>query len=218
MNEKLKIAIVDDHALFRKSLAVLINMFPQYEVIIDAANGQDMISLLKLQLPDIVLMDINMPVMDGYAATAWLRLNHPTVKVLALSTMDAETAIIKMIKSGAKGYVLKDAEPQELRQAFDDLMSRGYYYNELVTRKVMNSIGQLTESQSTLGVFAKLSERETEFLKLTCTELTYKEIADKLCISVRTVEGYRDTLCEKLNLKTRVGLAMYALKNQIADL
>jgi len=132
--------------------------------------------------------------------------------------MDAETAIIKMIKSGAKGYVLKDAEPQELRQAFDDLMSRGYYYNELVTRKVMNSIGQLTESQSTLGVFAKLSERETEFLKLTCTELTYKEIADKLCISVRTVEGYRDTLCEKLNLKTRVGLAMYALKNQIADL
>jgi len=218
MNEKLKIAIVDDHALFRKSLAVLINMFPQYEVIIDAANGQDMISLLKLQLPDIVLMDINMPVMDGYAATAWLRLNHPTVKVLALSTMDAETAIIKMIKSGAKGYVLKDAEPHELRQAFDDLMSRGYYYNELVTRKVMNSIGQLTESQSTLGVFAKLSERETEFLKLTCTELTYKEIADKLCISVRTVEGYRDTLCEKLNLKTRVGLAMYALKNQIADL
>ena len=218
MNEKLKIAIVDDHALFRKSLAVLINMFPQYEVIIDAANGQDMISLLKLQLPDIVLMDINMPVMDGYAATAWLRLNHPTVKVLALSTMDAETAIIKMIKSGAKGYVLKDAEPQELRQAFDDLMSRGYYYNELVTRKVMNSIGQLTESQSTLGVFAKLSERETEFLKLTCTELTYKEIADKLCVSVRTVEGYRDTLCEKLNLKTRVGLAMYALKNQIADL
>jgi len=218
MNEKLKIAIVDDHALFRKSLAVLINMFPQYEVIIDAANGQDMISLLKLQLPDIVLMDINMPVMDGYAATAWLRLNHPTVKVLALSTMDAETAIIKMIKSGAKGYVLKDAEPQELRQAFEDLMSRGYYYNELVTRKVMNSIGQLTESQSTLGVFAKLSERETEFLKLTCTELTYKEIADKLCVSVRTVEGYRDTLCEKLNLKTRVGLAMYALKNQIADL
>jgi len=218
MNEKLKIAIVDDHALFRKSLAVLINMFPQYEVIIDAANGQDMISLLKLQLPDIVLMDINMPVMDGYAATAWLRLNHPTVKVLALSTMDAETAIIKMIKSGAKGYVLKDAEPQELRQAFEDLMSRGYYYNELVTRKVMNSISQLTESHSTLGVFAKLSERETEFLKLTCTELTYKEIADKLCVSVRTVEGYRDTLCEKLNLKTRVGLAMYALKNQIADL
>jgi DNA-binding NarL/FixJ family response regulator len=123
-----------------------------------------------------------------------------------------------MIKSGAKGYVLKDAEPQELKQAFDDLMTRGYYYNELVTRKVMNSINQLTESQSNLGLFVKLSERDTEFLKLTCTELTYKEIADKLCVSVRTVEGYRDTLCEKLNLKTRVGLAMYALKNHIAEL
>ena len=218
MNEKIKIAIVDDHALFRKSLAVLINMFPQYEVIIDAANGQDFIALLKIQQPDIVLMDINMPIMDGYATTAWLRLHHPAVKVLALSTMDAETAIIKMIKSGAKGYVLKDAEPLELKQAFDDLMTRGHYYNELITRKVMNSISQLTESQSNLGLFVKLSERDTEFLKLTCTELTYKEIADKLYVSVRTVEGYRDTLCEKLNLKTRVGLAMYALKNHIAEL
>jgi len=218
MNDKIKIAIVDDHAMFRKSLAILINMFPRYEVIIDASNGKDLISQLSSRLPDIVLMDINMPVMDGYAATAWLRINNPTIKVLALSTMDAETAIIKMIKNGAKGYILKDADPSELRQAFDELMSRGHYYNEFVTRKVMTSIGQLTEGQSELGVFVKLSEREIEFLKFTCTELTYKEIAEKLCVSARTAEGYRDILCEKLGLKTRVGLAMYALKHRIAEL
>jgi DNA-binding NarL/FixJ family response regulator len=123
-----------------------------------------------------------------------------------------------MIKSGAKGYVLKDADPAELKLAFDELTTRGYFYNELVTRKVMNSVMQLTEAKNSAGLFAKLSDREIEFLKLTCTELTYKEIADKLFVSVRTAEGYRDTLCEKLELKTRVGLAMYAIKNNLVTL
>ncbi|OOQ57975.1 response regulator [Mucilaginibacter pedocola] len=211
---KLKIAIVDDHALFRKSLTVLINLFPNCSVIFDAANGEELIARLNPgTMPDIVLMDINMPLMDGYQTTAWLRDNHPAVNVIALSTMDAEAAIIKMIREGARGYVLKDAEPAELRVAFGEVMSRGYFYNEHISHKILRSVHQLTEPQNKVGVFAKLSERETEFLKLACTELTYKEIADKLFVSVRTVEGYRDTLCEKLNLKTRVGLAMYAVKN-----
>ncbi|WDF77774.1 response regulator transcription factor [Mucilaginibacter sp. KACC 22773] len=219
MSEKIKIAIVDDHALFRKSLTVLINLFANYHVSCDASNGKDFIAQLKPgNLPDIVLMDINMPVMDGYATTAWLRANYPAIKTLALSTMDAEAAIIKMIKSGAKGYVLKDADPAELKLAFDELTTRGYFYNELVTRKVMNSVMQLTEAKNSAGLFAKLSDREIEFLKLTCTEFTYKEIADKLFVSVRTAEGYRDILCEKLELKTRVGLAMYAIKNNLVTL
>jgi DNA-binding NarL/FixJ family response regulator len=219
MSNKIKIAIVDDHALFRKSLTILINLFAHYQVLYDASNGKDLIAQLKPDsLPDIVLMDINMPVMDGYATTAWLRTNYPAIKTLALSTMDAETAIIKMIKSGAKGYVLKDAEPTELKLAFDEVMNRGYFYNELITRKIMNSVMQLTETKNSIGVFAKLSEREIEFLKLVCTELTYKEIADKMFVSVRTAEGYRDTLCEKLDLKTRVGLAMYAIKNNLVSL
>jgi len=219
MPDERYIAIADDHALFRKGLAVLINLFPNYKVLFDASNGKDLIAHINpKQLPDIVLLDINMPEMDGYATAEWLKNNYPEIKILALSTMDAETAIIKMIRSGAKGYVLKDAEPAELKLAFDEVMSRGYFYNELITRKVMNNVNQLTQQKNTTGTFANLSERELEFLKYVCTEMTYKEIADKMYLSVRTVEGYRDNLCEKLDLKTRVGLAMYAIKNNLVRL
>jgi DNA-binding NarL/FixJ family response regulator len=217
MNKKTQIAIIDDHSLFRKSLAVLINMFAHYQVTYDAANGKDFISQLDIEkLPDIILMDINMPVMDGYATTTWVKANFPQISILALSTMDTESSIIRMIKCGAKGYILKDAEPDELRYAFDEVLSRGYFYNELITRKVMNSINQITEPESTINIFAKLNQREIEFLRLCCSELTYKEIAEQMFLSVRTVEGYRDTLCDKLKLKTRVGLAMYAIKNNLA--
>ncbi len=213
------IAIADDHTMFRKGLMSLINLFPNYEMLFDAANGKDFIAQLNPKhLPDIVLLDINMPEMDGYTTAEWLRVNYPDIKILALSTMDAETAIIKMIKSGAKGYVLKDAEPAELKLAFDEIMSRGYFYNELITRKVMSSINLLTDAKNPTATFAKLTEREIEFLKYACTEMGYKEIADKMHVSTRTVEGYRDALCEKLDLKTRVGLVLYAIKNNLADI
>ena len=219
MNDTRYVAIVDDHTMFRKGLAALINFFPNYKVSMDASNGKDFIGQLQsTQLPDIVLMDINMPEMDGYATTEWLRDNHPEVKTLALSTMDSETAIIKMIKSGAKGYVLKDAEPSELKLAFDEVMSRGYFYNDLVSRKVLNAISQLVDPKKTTATFANLTPREIEFLKFACTEMTYKEIADKMHLSVRTVEGYRDSLCDKLDIKTRVGLVIYAIKNGIASI
>jgi DNA-binding NarL/FixJ family response regulator len=219
MSDKINIAIVDDHALFRKSLAVLINIFSRYQVTCDAANGKDFINQLQPKnLPQIVLMDINMPVMDGYFTTGWLRDNYPGIRVLALSTMDSDTAIIKMIRSGARGYILKDAEPDELKLAFEEVMTRDYFYNELISHKVLKSAYALTDSKNKVGIFANLAEREISFLKLVCSEMTYKEIADKLSVSVRTVEGYRDTLCEKLGLKTRVGLAMYAIKNNLVSL
>ncbi|MDE1191584.1 MAG: response regulator transcription factor [Arachidicoccus sp.] len=217
MKDEIKyIAIADDHAMFRKGLASLINFFPRYKVLFEAANGKDFISQLRPKaLPDIALLDISMPEMDGYATANYLHANYPEINILALSTMDAETAIIKMIKNGAKGYVLKDAEPEELKQAFDEVLNKGYFYNDLVTRKVMQSVNALLDNNF---VFAKLTERETEFLKLLCSEKTYNEIAAEMFVSPRTVDGYRNSLCEKLNLKTRTGLALYAVKNGIVKL
>jgi DNA-binding NarL/FixJ family response regulator len=219
MNDTKYIAIVDDHTMFRKGLITLINLFPGYSVSLDAANGKDFIAQVNPKnLPDIVLMDITMPEMDGYATTEWIRNNQPEIRVLALSTMDSETSIIKMIKSGAKGYVLKDADPSELKLALDELIRQGHFYNELVTRKVINAVSDLVDPKKPTSIFARLTDREIEFLKYVCTEMPYKEIADKMHLSVRTVEGYRDSLCEKLELKTRIGLAMYAIKNQIVSI
>ncbi|MGX5819794.1 response regulator [Chitinophaga lutea] len=219
MPETRYIAIADDHTMFRKGLAALINLFPSYEVLFEAGNGKELITKLQEQhAPDIVLLDITMPEMDGYETAAWLRQHHPDIKVLALSTMDAETSIIKMIKHGAKGYILKDAEPSELKLAFDEVFSRGFFFNDLVTKKVMQSINQLITDDSSLNTFIKLSPRELEFLHHACSEKSYQLIAKEMFVSERTVDGYREALFKKLNVNTRVGLVLYAIKNNIVQI
>lgn len=205
--------------MFRKGLASLINLFPAYKVLFDAANGKDFIAQLKPpHLPDIVLLDITMPEMDGYATADWIRSNHPGIKIIALSTMDSDTAIIKMIRHGAKGYVLKDAEPAELKTAFDEVLSKGFFYNDMVTRKIMQSINQLADERSNVNAFVKLSDREIQFLKLVCSDKTYQQIAAEMFLSERTIDGYREALFQKLNVASRVGLVMYAIKNGIVKL
>lgn len=214
-----KISIVDDHAMFRKGLTALINLFPNYNVLFDASNGQDFISRLDPgELPDIVLLDIAMPEMDGYATANWIKDNYPVIKVLALSTMDGETAIIKMIRNGAKGYVLKDSEPSELKQAFDEVSSKGYYYNEVVSRKLAQSVFKNSGQNNPQGTLTRLSDRELHFLQLACSEKTYKHIAGEMFVSERTVDGYRETLFQKLNISTRVGLVIYAIKNNLVKI
>ena len=156
--------------------------------------------------------------MDGYATARWIMANHPDIKIIALSTMESETAIIKMVRCGAKGYVLKDSEPAELKQALEDVLTLGYFYNELVSRKVLRSVSLLADEHSDVAVFSNLSERELQFLKFTCSEKTYAEIAKELFVSERTVDGYRDSLFRKLDITTRVGLALFAVKNGIVVL
>ncbi|SFO58695.1 two component transcriptional regulator, LuxR family [Chitinophaga sp. YR627] len=212
------IAIADDHAMLRKGLEVVINMFPNHQVLFTASDGDDLIKQLDPnQLPDIVLMDISMPGKDGYQTTEYLKEHYPEINVLAVSTLESEAAIIKMIKHGARGYVLKDADPSELKIAFDEILSKGYYYNELITRKVMQSIHQLVDDRNPLPVFAKLTDREIQFLKLACSEKTYQQIAKEMFVSERTVDGYRDALFKKLEVTTRVGLVMFAIRNKLVD-
>lgn len=215
--EKHKIALADDHILMRKGLASLIDTFEEYKVIFQGANGQELInSLNKTSLPHIVLLDINMPKKDGYETAYWLKTNYPEIKILALSMYDNEISIIRMLQNGARGYILKDAEPSELKAALDDILNKGYYYSELVTGHLIKNINKTDEKNTNKN--CSLTHREIEFLKYCCTEMGYKEIADKMFVSPRTVENYRDSIFEKLNLKTRVGLAMYAMKSGFVNL
>lgn len=213
------IAIVDDHTMFRKGLCALIDLFPRYRVLFDAANGKDFINRLHPgQLPDIVLLDIKMPEMDGFETARWISAHYPDMKILALSTMDADTVIIKMIRSGAKGYVLKDADPKELNLAFDEVLAKGYFYNDQLSKKILQSISSLADEKNMLGTLVKLTDRELQFLKLACSEKSYQQIAGEMFLSERTVDGYRESLFKKLGVNTRVGLVIYAIKNNMVQL
>lgn len=209
------VVLTDDHILLRNGLAELVKNLG-HTVLFQADNGKDFIQKLQpSSIPNIVLLDINMPEMDGYQTAHWLKQYYPTVKVLTITMYDNDSAIIRMLRSGAKGYILKDSDPLELQAAIDALMTKGFYYSDLVTGKMIYAINQLHDEGSELKTIIQLNDREREFLKYACSELTYKEIADKICVSPRTIDGYRDNLFEKLHLKTRVGLVIYAIKNGI---
>ena len=213
------IALTDDHVLLRNGLANLVKNLG-HTVLFEADNGKDFIEKLNKSnaMPDLVLMDINMPEMDGYDTTQWLQQNHPAVKVLALSMYNNENAIIRMLKNGAKGYILKDSHPDALSAAINDLLNVGFHYSDLINGKLIHAINKMGDENSNLHQITHLSEREIDFLKFTCTELTYKEIADQLIVSPRTIDSCRDGLFEKLHVKTRVGLAIFAIKNGIVQL
>jgi two-component system, NarL family, invasion response regulator UvrY len=216
---KIKVALADDHVLLRNGLAGLVNSFDNYTVIFEADNGKEFLQKINAgNLPQLVLMDINMPEMDGYETTLWLKRNHPDIKVLALSMYDNENAIIRMLRNGARGYLLKDTEPKEFKQALDAIMLKGFYYSELVTGKLIHAVNSITDDGNELASSIKLSDREIEFLKYICTEMTYREIAEKMFLSPRTIDGYRDALFEKLNIKTRTGLVIFAIKNNLVQL
>ena len=208
----LQIVIVDDHRLFRSGIAALINKFPQYKISFEAGDGEELTRKLTPKLkPDILLLDINMPKKNGIETAQWVRDNYPDVKIIVLSMFEDAEKVLQMVKIGVKGYLLKDAEPAEFEQALHKVSQGEVYYPEFVTRYLVQNFTRQDDK-------IKLNAREIEFLKLAGSELTYKEIADQMCISARTVDGYRDQLFEKLQIKSRVGLVLYAIKNKLIEL
>lgn len=216
--ERCKVALADDHILIRSALAALINTFEDFTVVCQADNGLQLLQRINSgSVPDIVLLDIEMPQQDGFETAKLLKETHPAVKVLALSMYDNEQAIIRMLKNGARGYILKDAEPRQLKEALTMLRNKDYYYSDLVTGTLIHSMAD-NHAQHSPAVPDQLNERESTFLKYACTELSYKQIADRMSLSPRTVDGYRDHLFSKLHVKSRVGLVLYAIKNQIVEI
>ena len=207
----IRIALVDDHVMLRKSLAVLIQLFADLEIVLQANHGAEFIEQLpKHTLPDIVLIDVNMPVMNGVETTRWLHKQYPQIKVIALSMLKNELVLIRMLKNGARGYLLKDAEPEELHMAIQQVQEKGFYFSELVKPGL-----KICTNRESLQPDQMLNEQELIFLQWTCTEKSHKQIAAEMCVSPRTVDGYRDALFRKLNVTSRVGMVMYALKHEI---
>lgn len=212
--EQIKIGLVDDHVLVREALANIVKSFDEFEVSIMADNGKDFIDKLnKTNIPEILLLDLSMPIMDGHATTHWLTKNHPQVKILILTMFDAET-LIHLIKVGVRGFLKKDVPPAELKHALHCVHANGTYCSNTVTGRLFNLMKEQGSKNSIWGTVI-LNDNEISFLKLASSELTYKEIAQKMDISPRTVDNYRDALFIKLNVKSRVGLAMYAVKSGI---
>lgn len=206
------IVIVEDHVLLSQAISILVNSFANFKVLYLCKNGKELTTKLKTSenIPEIVLMDVNMPIMNGIETTEYLKKNYPDIKVIALSVEEEEDTIIKMLRAGAKGYLLKDVEKSILETALNQVISHGYYHTRDVSNILINTLSEDYKNSKNL-----LKERELEFLKLLCTELTYKEIAEKMFLSPKTIDGYRDSLFNKLQVKNRIGLVIYAIKNKI---
>jgi DNA-binding NarL/FixJ family response regulator len=213
------VALVDDHVLLRSGLASLIQSFEGYTVLFEADNGKEFIRQLQTHItPDIILLDITMPEMNGFETAAWINKNHPSIKILVLSMMDNDAVVISMIKEGARGYILKDSKPAIFKQALDSIRDTGFYMNELVSNKMLSYITNHEKTGKKLPLISQLTDKELQYMQLVCTEMTYKEIATAMQVSPRTIDGYRDDLFKKLNVESRVGLVLFAIKHGLYKL
>jgi DNA-binding NarL/FixJ family response regulator len=214
--EPIKVAMADDHILLRNALASLINNSGNCSVIVECSNGKELIEKIKNNIqPDVVILDLNMPEMDGHQTALFLQKNHPEIKVLMLTMYDSELALIRLLKAGVKGFMKKDIHPTELMHAIQSVHEHGYYYSAQTSSKLAGLFRDEQSSHSIDKIL--LSDMELDFLKHVCSELTYKEIAVELKMNPRAIDGMRDNLFTRLDVKSRVGLAMYAIKNGIVS-
>jgi DNA-binding NarL/FixJ family response regulator len=221
-----KLAIVDDHNLFRKGLIKLVHLGDtndRYTILFEAENGIGLRQKLRRkELPDIILMDIAMPGMDGYETVDWLQKYHSQIKVLVISMLETEEAVLRMMHLKVRGFLSKDIEVEDMHLALEAIANNGCYYSNYFSGVAAELASKTTfkpqEGRNSKHSFAlHVSEREREFIKLACTDLTYQQIADKMNVSHKTVDGYREALFQKFNVKNRVTLALFAVKNGYAE-
>jgi two-component system invasion response regulator UvrY len=215
------VALVDDHHLVRSGLAATVDNLGGYRVTVDAGHGRELIEALEalapgdLRRPRIAIVDLNMPVMDGYETIAWLRAHRPDVLPLALTFDATDEALVKAVRSGARGFLLKNARPAVLKNALDALVDTGYYYTDQVQGTLQEHPRPLTRHElERERVLEQITPRELEFLLLVCSpdEPTYEQIADTMGIHRRTVDNYRIALFEKFHIKSKTGLVLFAIR------
>lgn len=212
----INLAIADDHKIFRNGLKATLEDSPDLNLLFEASNGKELIGQLATHTPDVILMDIKMPEMDGMQTTAYVNQHFKQIKVLALSMHNEDKYIVDMMKAGASGYLLKNAEPEEIIEAIITVNEKGFYFNEhLSVTLIKQLVGPSSYNDPSNQQSVDLNDREIEVLKLVCQEHSNQEIADKIFLSVRTVEGYRARLFEKTGSKNLVGLVIFAIKKGI---
>ena len=205
-----KVVVVDDHTLLSQAISELVNVFNDFMVLYTCANGKELITKFKdpKNIPDIILMDVNMPILNGIETTRIISETYPNLPVMALSVEEDEKTIIDMLRAGARGYLIKDTKKDVLEKALIEVLENGYYHTNTVSKLLVGSLNKKMEDD-------ELKEREVEFMMHACSEKTYKEIAEIMFVSPKTIEGYRDSLYVKLNIKNRIGLVLYAIRNKL---
>jgi two-component system, NarL family, response regulator DegU len=215
----IKLALCDDHNLFRLGMASILTQVAGFDLVLEAANGQDLLDNIARKTPDLVLLDLQMPVLDGIATADLLREHHPRVKIIVLTMHDEDRMMLHLLEKGVSGYLLKDAEPDEVEHAIRKVMDEGIYLSDRVSKALHRKITHQAEppktpgSNGTYGIKLDLTEREREVLHLICEGLPTAEIAEKLFLSPRTIEGHRLRLLEKTGTKNTAGLVAFAFRN-----
>lgn len=207
----IQVALTDDQLLFRRGLVLLLRDMPGVQVAFECANGEELLTGLRDNTVDIVLLDLEMPVMDGMAALHRVKTEHPSVKVIILSTHEKEQHIANAMELGANGYMLKAADTDEIESAIRSVHESGYYYSDRVSHVMLHGLVKKQKVKPLFQEVDPLSERELEVLRGICQELTNTEIAGKLFISPRTVEGHRNNMLLKTGAKNTAGLVVYAI-------
>ena len=213
----IKVAIADDHKIFRKGVILSLRPYHNIKFVLEAENGEELIQGVEGAMPDIVLMDLKMPVKDGIETTKYLNKHYPSIRILILTMYEDERFVGHLMDSGANGYLLKSTDPEEIKQGIMDVMRTGFYLNNFVNRVLIKKNYAKQKFNPNLNSEVTISEREKEVLSLVCMEYTAQEIAQKMEISSRTVEAIKDRLMERFGVKNSVGLVFFAMKNSLID-
>lgn len=214
---KIKYAIADDHKIFRKGIIAALSDTPELKLVLEAENGKELINGMNKAAPDVILLDLKMPEMDGMQAAAEIRKVNQDVRIIVISMYDEDKYVIHLMELGANGYLLKNAEPEEIKTAILTAYENGYYFNDFVNKILLKKLVHKAQIKPVFNKNIELTARETEILKMICQELTALEISKQIFLSPRTVEGIRTKLLEKIGVKNTAGLVMYAVKNKIVE-